>query len=55
MYMPCYKSCKYCSGNGNDNNHQCIECISGYKFIDFENDKNCYEICQNYYYFDFYL
>ena len=50
IYMPCYISCKYCSGNGNENNHKCISCKSGYDFI--ENDNNCYEICNNYYYFD---
>ena len=52
IYMPCYNSCKYCTDNGNINNHQCISCKSGFNFIDLENDTNCYEICENYYYFD---
>ena len=50
--MPCYYTCLNCLGNGNESNHQCISCKSEYNFTnDFENDTNCYEICE-YYYFD---
>ena len=51
--MPCYNSCLNCLGNGNESNHQCISCQLEYDFInDFENNTNCYKICQYYYYFD---
>ena len=51
--MPCYNSCKHCSGYGIVNNQKCISCKPGYEFKnDFENDNNCYKICENYYYFD---
>ena len=52
IYMPCYFSCLNCSGNGSEHNHQCISCKYGYKFLDFRNDTNCYNICNNYYFFD---
>jgi len=52
-YKGCYQSCKTCSGEGNENEHNCTECISNFRFIN-DNDKktNCYEKCDKYYYFD---
>ena len=53
IYYPCYSSCKYCIEKGNETNHKCTECKSEFEFkLDFENDNNCYEICEHYYYFD---
>ena len=42
FYEKCYKSCKFCSGFGNESNHNCIECLDNYK-ITLEN--NCLENC----------
>ena len=52
IYKPCYYSCINCSGYGNEKDNKCISCKYGYKFINFENDTNCYENCEYYYYFD---
>ena len=52
IYKPCYKGCKSCFGNGDENNNNCIECRSNYNSISGENEKNCYEKCEYYYYFD---
>ena len=52
-YEKCYNSCKKCNDVGDVNNNKCSECKYGYEFKnDFENDNNCYEICNNYYYYD---
>ena len=48
-FYKCHKNCKNCSDFGNDTNNNCIECILGY---DLKENKNCYEKCQYYYYFD---
>ena len=49
----CYETCKQCIEYGNKNNHNCLKCKDNYTFInDFENNKNCYIICDYYYYFD---
>jgi hypothetical protein len=50
-YKPCHSNCETCSGEGTDDNNNCDKCISNLVFAD-ENDKNCYEICNNYYYYD---
>ena len=53
LYEQCFSSCKNCYGNGNEKENKCTECITGYSFKeDFKNDKNCYFICNNNYYFD---
>ena len=53
VYKKCYELCSSCYGDGNSENHNCIECISGYrKLNDFENDNNCYLACTHYYYYD---
>ena len=52
-YYPYFSSCKNCEEQGNIDDNKCIECKKGYEFkSDFEGDKNCYEICDYYYYFD---
>ena len=52
IYKPCYSTCKKCNGNGDKKNHYCIECIDNLFFNTYEKDNNCYEKCNNYYYFD---
>ena len=52
IYKPCYLTCKNCFKIGNETNHECSSCISGYDFNIFEKRGNCYNICQFYYYFD---
>ena len=53
LYKECFKTCKKCSEGGNELNHKCDECISGFTFLtDSGKEGNCYKICQNYYYFD---
>ena len=52
-YKKCYKGCKTCEGPEDDNNHNCIECKSG--FISLNGPKyinNCYKKCQYYYYLE---
>ena len=53
MYKLCYSSCLNCYGEGTESNHNCLECRSGYFSInDTEYKNNCYQECNNYYYFD---
>ena len=53
IYKPCYTTCNYCNGEGNEINHNCIECISNYIFINSSKyNNNCYKKCDYYYYFD---
>ena len=53
-YKECYKNCKYCYGPGNEENNNCKECKSGFKFLDDNEskEKNCYQNCPFYYYFN---
>ena len=49
IYKPCYSTCNHCFGFGDENNHSCIDCISGYEFINNAYyNYNCYEKCQYY-------
>ena len=42
-YKLCYNSCKTCIMNGNETQHNCIECNDDYKYeINLSNFKNCY-------------
>ena len=53
IYKHCYQSCKICNREGNENNHNCLECISNFNFInDTDKINNCYENCDDYYFFD---
>ena len=52
-YKKCYKFCKSCYGEGNETYNNCIECKDNFTFHNNSDDiKNCYPICNNYYYFD---
>ena len=52
-YMPCFRTCHSCSEIGDENNNKCINCKLNYEFKEEMNDtQNCYEKCDNYYYFD---
>ena len=43
MYYECYNTCKKCSSPGNEANHNCDECKTGYIFLNepLINEKNC--------------
>ena len=52
-FYSCFSLCKKCSGEGNNNKHNCDECIDNYIFInEINKKKNCYIKCNYYYYFD---
>ena len=52
IYKPCYSTCKNCSELGDENDNKCIYCKDGFEFkYDFEDDNNCYKICNYYYYY----
>ena len=55
IYKKCFYSCEKCEMNGNNINHNCIECNNNYP-IEFrvKNYFNCYRNCSYYYYFDIY-
>jgi hypothetical protein len=54
MYYECYNTCKKCSSPGNETNHNCDECKTGYIFLNepLINEKNCLINCNYYYYFN---
>ena len=53
LYKKCYNTCKRCNEGGNETNHNCVECKSGFTFLDETGrDGNCYNNCLNYYYFN---
>ena len=53
VYKKCFETCKFCNGPGNESDHNCLECNSGFRFIpNLVNDKNCYQNCSFYYYLD---
>ncbi len=53
IFKKCFETCKFCYGEGNETINNCIECKQNYKFLnDSENDTNCYENCEFFYYFD---
>ena len=52
-YKKCYDTCNKCFIGGNKTNHNFLECKSNYIFYNkSKNIMNCYEICEDYYYFD---
>ena len=54
IYKQCYGTCKFCYGDGDSDNHNCITCKAGYRKIDeIGKEKNCYNECDSYFYFDF--
>ena len=53
QYEQCYSSCNKCTTLGNEDDHKCTECKSGYtKYITNDNIENCYQTCNHYLYFD---
>ena len=42
-YKQCYKNCKSCQDQGDDNNNNCIECKNEYYLV--STTKNCVETC----------
>ena len=53
IFEKCFHTCKSCSTLGNEENHQCEECIIGYDYnSEVSKNKNCYEICNCNIYFD---
>ena len=54
IYKKCFSRCEKCSQAGNEENNNCEKCIDGYSFLidSFAKPKNCYENCDNFYYFD---
>ena len=52
-YRKCYHTCKKCDKEGDNLNHNCIQCHDDLPFIIRKNDHlNCYENCSYYYFFD---
>ena len=49
-FKKCYETCSKCNVTGNETNNNCLECKDKFKF--YNNNSNCYEICDDYYYFD---
>ena len=53
VYKKCFDTCKTCKELGDNNNHKCLECRNNYEFKNYLGVRqNCYEKCDNYYYFD---
>ena len=45
----CFYSCKTCESYGNENDNNCLECISGYYSTIYEAFSNCYNESNGYY------
>ena len=53
IFKKCYNICNTCDKGGNERNHNCVKCKSGYdKYENPMNISNCYPTCNYYYYFD---
>ena len=53
IFEKCYEICKSCFSKGDENDNKCLECSEPYILIkDFENQNNCYNICEYNYYYD---
>ena len=48
----CYYKCKNCLGYGDDTDNNCSECNGDMILLNDTNKNNCYNKCDNYYYFD---
>ena len=53
LYKKCYYTCKTCNIEGNNTNHNCLDCKENFLFVIKKNNIyfNCYENC-SYYYFN---
>ena len=49
-YKPCYKTCKKCEKEGDANNHNCLECETGYMFRPGNNTYNNCVVYSEFYY-----
>ena len=49
MYKECYNSCKICNEGGNETNHNCVKCKSGFYSLEDLNNRNCYKDPIGYY------
>ena len=49
-YKPCYKTCKTCSEEGDEKEHYCLTCESGYMFRPGSNPTNNCVVYSEYYY-----
>ena len=48
-YKECYISCETCIGEGNENKHNCLSCMSNYSYILIINESiNCYQSYESY-------
>ena len=53
IFEQCFHTCKSCLTLGNEENHQCEECIIGYDYnSEVSIGKNCYKVCKFNIYFD---
>ena len=65
IYKECFNTCKSCNEGGNETTNNCIECKSGFIFLDKSiyipdflslnnilDNTNCYKQCEFYYYFN---
>ena len=53
-YKPCYKTCKKCVMEGNAEEHNCLECETGYMFRPGNNPKNNCVVYSEFYYISSY-
>ena len=53
LYKLCYSTCETCDKEGNDTNHNCINCKNNFKIeLIINNYINCLDKCPYYYYID---
>ena len=53
VYKECFNTCKKCNKGSNETNNNCIECKSGFIFLNNSlKVENCYKQCPYYYYFN---
>ena len=49
-YRPCYKTCEICEEDGDEANHNCLKCVTGFRFRPDKNpEKNCVVNCTYFY------
>ena len=52
--IKCHFSCKTCELEGNDSNHNCLECKDNYIYeLNISNYKNCFNSCSSYYMYEY--
>ena len=55
IYKKCFEKCKKCNQSGDEEINNCAECIDNFIFLNdsLAPQNNCYEKCDEFYYFDF--